>query len=378
MKFFATTVKGLEDIAAREVRNLLNCNVKLGFGKIFFESDSEAIFKLNMLSRTIHKVSLLLCHRNFSTLKDIYDIAKNIDYTEFIASDQSFAIRAERVGVHDFTSMDVAATVGQAVIDSYMESKNIRLKVNLDEPDVEILCLVKENEFLMGLNTTGESLHRRGYRIYDHPAALKTTIASSMVLMADWNPKKLLLDPFCGGGTILIEAAQIARNIPPGLFRWENFAFKKLKFLDYNEFEDLRLKCMCNIIDNIYPIWGLEKFSKHLNGALINALSGGVLDTLNLICGDATKLEEYLSFTPELIITNPPYGVRMKPRRIRILYSRFLKSLKRIASGSKLIIITAARRKFSEAAEEVGIEIISKRIVFHGNLETAIFNCIIP
>ena len=374
-RFFATTSRGLEDVAAGEVRGLLGCNVREGVGRVFFEAGLDAIPKLNLHSRTIHKVLLLLCRGSFETLNDVYAMAKRVDYTEFVDPERSFAVRAERSGVHPFTSMDVAASVGQAVIDSYMEATGRRLRVNLDQPDVEFLCLVRGSEFVMGLNTTGASLHRRHYRVYDHPAALKTTIASAMIKLSGWKPSEPLLDPLCGGATIPIEAALIARRVPPGVFRGGDFAFLRLKFLDPAEFWEMRERALEEANSESFPIYGLDKSLRYLEGASMNVESAGVGGTVTLLHGDATNLREYIGFTPRFVITNPPYGIRMRKPHLRTFYRNFLKSLVDIASGGTLLLITAATKRFSEAAEAAGVGVEWRRTVYHGNVKTVIFKC---
>ena len=253
--FIATTTTGFEDIAAWEVEKLIGAKARQLHGKILFEASINQVVELNIWSRTLHRIILLLCRDRVETLEDVYRVTASIDFTDYIERGQSFAVRAERIGEHPFTSIDVAAKAGQAVIDSFMSKTGHRLKVNLDKPDVEIFCQLKNSDFYIGLNTTGESLHRRNYRVFDHPAALKTTIASAMIYWSDWSCEEPILDPMCGGGTIPIEAALIARNIAPGLFRRE-FAFGKLFFIDRQYYEEAVEKARSSSNRNSYRIYG--------------------------------------------------------------------------------------------------------------------------
>ncbi|RJS86240.1 class I SAM-dependent RNA methyltransferase [Candidatus Bathyarchaeota archaeon] len=374
MRLFATTVQGIEDVAAEEAERLTGCRAEPDVGKVFLQAPLEAVYRLNLASRTLHRVFIELCRERFETLSDLYRLAYGIDYTEFIDPDQSFAIRSERVGVHSFTSIDVSRIVGQAVIDSYLAARGRRLRVDLDEPDVELYCLVRDDEFIMGVDTTGRSLHRRGYRVYEHPAALKPTIASAMLLLSGWRPGETLIDPMCGGATIPIEAAMMAWNRAPNRGR-RDFNLLMLRGFDAETLEEERLRLMEAEEGGLYPIYGLERYAKHLEGGLRNAERAGVLETLTLRLGDATDPASYPEAVSRIVV-NPPYGVRMVPReRIRRLYPAFLKALREAASGAKLTLITAAYRRFREAAEEVGVEIISYRRVLHGDLETMIYLC---
>ncbi len=374
MRLFATTVQGIEDIAAEEVERLTGCRAEPDVGKVFLQAPLEAIYRLNLASRTLNRVFIELCRESFETLSDLYRLAYGIDYTEFIDPDQSFAIRSERVGVHSFTSIDVSRVVGQAVIDSYMAARGHRLRVDLDEPDVELYCLVRGGEFIMGVDTTGRSLHRRGYRIYEHPAALKPTIASAMLLLSGWRPDETLIDPMCGGATIPIEAAMMAWNRAVNRDR-RDFNLLRLKLFDIDALEEERERLRIAEDGGPHPIYGLEKYPRHLEGGRRNAERAGVLETVDLRLGDATDPAFYPEDVSHIVV-NPPYGVRMVPReRVRRLYPMFLRALKEAAGGATLTVITAAYRRFREAAEDVGVEIISSRRVLHGDLQTMIYLC---
>ncbi|MEM3731666.1 MAG: tRNA (guanine(6)-N2)-methyltransferase [Candidatus Bathyarchaeia archaeon] len=377
-QFFATTVIGLEDIAAKEIEALLGCKAEQGVGRITFEGDTADIYLLNLKARTINKFFIQLCRSKFENLEDIYRLAKSLDYTWIIDSEQSFAVSSQRIGVHNFTSMDVSRVVGQAVIDAYAGVTGKRLKVDLDAPDVEIHCLVRDDELLMGLNMTGVSLHKRRYRAYNHPAALKPTIASAMLKMGGWPAANALIDPMCGGATIPIEAALEAKHIAPG--KWRNdFAFLKFKFCSREEFEGLRAKVLAeelNTLEKPPAIWALEKFVKHMQGGIENAKKAGVYEAVNFKIGDATRAEDYPNVDFDLVVVNPPYGLRVNPKEgVRKLYEKFLKTLKTRLVGATLILITAASKSFKEAAENTGINILGERKIWHGELLTSIFTC---
>jgi len=375
-KFFATVPCGIEDIASEEVYELIGCRAKPDVGRIFFEASLESIFLLNLKASTLNKIMIQMCHGIFSELKDIYRMVKDVDYGWIIDANQPFAVRSERVGIHDFTSIDVSRIVGQAIIDSYREAYGKRLPVNLDEPEVEFYALVRDQEFLLGVNTTGNSLHRRGYRAYMHPASLKPTLASAMLRLSGWNPGRGILDPMCGGGTIPIEAAFKAANIPPVHLR-SDFAFLKLKFIDGNDFWTLRNRLLAERrYEAPAEIYGMEKFRHHLEGAILNSEKAGVRELIEFKLGDATNSSDYPDGEIGYVVVNPPYGIRMVPGGSpRSLYSRFLKALRERAEDAILILITAAHKRFVEAAEEIGIEIIERRIVLHGDLRARIFKC---
>ncbi len=375
--FAATTVYGFEDLAALEVEQLLGVKAETSIGKLFFKAPLSAIYKLNIEARLLHKVILLLWRGEVCSLEEIYKAARQVDYASFLAPKQSFAVRADRFGTHPFTSMDIAAAVGQAVIDSYRSSTGVRLKVNLDNPDVEILCQLRDRDFFLGINTTGESLHKRNYRVYDHPAALSSTIATALIKLSGWSERHLLMDPMCGGGTVLIEAALLARRTPPGKFR-KSYAYFKLAFTSLEEHQAFLKNALKKIQQREVPLLGIDKNAEYLRGARANASSAEVSDTIDLIVADSTRLDSFLKVQPEVVVVNPPYGRRYySPRVLRKLYPLFARALSRACMGSTLVAITAAPNIFRSALKTSGIEVLEERMVIHGDLTTKVFKCAI-
>lgn len=375
LDFFATVPAGIEDLASAEVERLLGVRCVPDVGKVFFKSSLESVYVLNLKASMLNKVMICLCRSSFEDLNQIYNIVRGTEFHHYISPDQSFAVESERYGVHDFTSVDVSRAVGQAVIDSYLSSAGVRLKVNLRAPDVTLFALVREKEFILGLNTTGESLHKRNYRVYEHPASLKPTIASAMLEIAGWGNVKPLIDPMCGGATIPIEAAFKARSIPPNHLR-KCFAFQRIRLFNPEAFEALRESFLSASNHNVYMIFGMDKIERHLKGAALNCERAGVGDTVFLHQGDATRPETYPMEHFNTVVVNPPYGVRMSPSGgIRRFYSLFLRALRERLSGSTLVLITAAYRRFIEAAEEADVKVLCERSVLHGSLNAKIFKC---
>ncbi len=258
--------------------------------------------------------------------------------------------------------MDVARVAGQAVIDTYLESRQKRLKVNLDEPDVIIRVDVIHDEIFIGIDTTGDdALHKRWYRVYKHPAPLNASIAASLIRLADWNENKVLLDPMAGGGTILIEAALMGRNIATGKNR--DFAYFKI-FGEVLPEEDEKEISM--------ELYGIEKYRKHVVGAIRNARAAGVADTIKFLQDDATKLE---GIEADTVVTNPPYGLRIGSKRIiEELYSGLLASLQNVLNDDGVaVIITSNDEILRKYAKTLGYIIEEEIGVKYGNLDTVVF-----
>jgi tRNA (guanine6-N2)-methyltransferase len=262
------------------------------------------------------------------------------------------------MGEHGFTSVDVARVAGQAVIDAYLEAKGTRLKVDLTSPDVVVCVEIRYDRCYVGIDTTGESLHRRGYRVYQHPASLKPSIAYALIRIAEWNAGESLLDPFCGSGTICIEAARFAWRMP-NLLRKDTFLFWKLPFLPLEEFRDMILNLDRRIKKGELSIRGCDISPKHIEGAKQNASKADVKVSF-YIC-DATEVE----LNCDKLIANPPYGLRLGSKyKAARLYRKFEHHLFN-STWERAVILTACPQFFETKP--------TKRFdIIYGNLPASI------
>lgn len=352
IEFLATTTPGLESIAIKEIEEITESKARIEHkGMVTFIGEEGDIFKLNYLSKSLHRILIVLLKDCFLTLGDIYEKTLEIDFTEIINQDQKFAVRAERHGKHNFTSMEVERDVGQAVIDSFKKRKKIRLKVDLENPDLIFRVHIRDRKFWLTLDTTGQdSLHKRGYRVYQHPASLRPTIAYCMVRLSEWSEDESLIDPMCGSGTICIEAALFANKIP-NWFR-QDFFFWNLYFLDRGNFLKLKKEIDDKVQGKDLKIQGCDLFGKHVNGARKNAEKAGI--KLNFFKADATKIP--LNY--DKIITNMPYGIRIGDRkRIKKLYKDFILNLYQ-HDWKKTVILTTCAELLPEEKIEKKIDII--------------------
>ncbi len=375
MTYFVTSTLGIEDIVADEVRELGASNVSVDVGKVFFKAPYEFMYKGNFLFKTVNRLFILLMRERFKDLKDIERLASGIDYTDIIDHRRTFAVRAERIGVHNFTSIDVGRVVGSGIIKSYMKSKGVRLKVNLDEPDIEIYALVRDDELIIGVNTSGDSLHRRRYRIYNHPAALKTTLASVLVRLVGYDGRRDFLDPMCGGGTIVIEALHRVRHYPNILFRYD-YGYRKLRLYDKYVEDYVAEELMHSIRVGNERAFCIDISPKHIEGAKLNALSGRVLDAVNFIIGDSTRSETFkeTSHNVSYIALNPPYGMRFhNPKKIPQFYETFVKTIKEQFSGAYMALITGSPNAMEQALSKYDVKIARSFWVMHGGIRAKIY-----
>lgn len=341
-----TTVPGLEDVCSEELRDLTGCRVRerpLGVrGRVVVRCpEDEALDlarRINSESLTVHRVAILLGgfeieHRDERGLDEIREACLDLPFERYITEQDTFGVRPSRLGEHDFTSVDVGAAVGDAVIERVKREAGFRPEVNLDAPSVIIRADVVGDRVLVGVCTTGDrSLHQRGYRVYDHPAALNPVIAQGLLRLAG-DPESLI-DPTCGGATIPIEAL---------------------------------------LSDPNREAVGVEKFRSHYEGARLNVLAAGVEAEVYL--GDSTRLFEEV---PELrdrefeaAVFNPPYGLKIaNPRVVERLYH----GLARVLSDLVDVVATVTPRRdwMVDAMEEHGFRLRHERWARHGGLDVRI------
>jgi tRNA (guanine6-N2)-methyltransferase len=359
MELLLTTERGIETVASQEVYELIRRRARVaGEGRLRVSAREEDILTLNYRSNSLHRVVLLLYEGEVRSLEEIYAAVRRISFEDYLSPEQSFAVRASRMGEHGFTSLDIARVAGQAVIDSYAEALGVRLRVNLESPDVVVRVELRDSTCYVGIDTTGESLHRRGYRIYQHPAPLKPSISYALVRIAGWSEMESLLDPFCGSGTICIEAARYAMRMP-NLLRRESFLFWKLGFLPLEEFKELMRRIDSQVRRVKLAVRGCDISPKHVAGARQNAERARV--EVGFFTCDATRI----SLECDKLVTNLPYGLRIgSRRRVRRLYREFERNL---FSGSwRRAVIMTATPEFFRTEPEKRMDIV------YGRLPTAI------
>ncbi|MGC9208322.1 MAG: tRNA (guanine(6)-N2)-methyltransferase [Nitrososphaeria archaeon] len=362
MKIVGTCTRGFEEYSAKEAE-ILGCRVnELRQARIIMEGGPWCIYLLNNFSRSLNKVLLLLYRGVARDLDEIYRAASALSYM-FIGKQQSFAVRSERSGVHSFTSIDIQRVVGQAVIDSRIKEDGVRLRVDLENPDVEINADLIEEELFISINTTGHGLNFREYRKYNHPSSLKPTLAASLLIMAGWDGRPLI-DAFAGGGTIPIEAALFARSAP--VRPSGDFMYKKLSLYDQQE-EERAIKSVGPKFA-VSKLVGVEISPKHIRGALKNAQAAGVADVVEL------RLDDSVKFVPEskfdFLVSNPPYGIRSgRKEKVLRLYELFVKNLDNILKeGGTGLIITTEYRKLENILAQRGYKHVKTSVGLHGKL----------
>lgn len=335
-EFFATCTTGLEFITAQELTALRAEVTGASQSRVFFRAGWQVLYRLHLYARTVNRFFALLARAQVRRLKEIEEVAWQVPYEEWFDNRYAFAIRSERDGTHDFTSMDIARVVGQVVCDRFIARTGQRPPVNLDNPDVEIFSTLVDNQYLLGLNLTGSSLHRRPWRqSLAHLTALRPTLAAAVVMASGWDDRPLV-DPMCGTGTLLIEGALWRRGRSPSLGR-EEWAFRVLIPHDERRWQQ-ELEASKHITGHSPPLRGSDWNARYIEIARQNAQGAGVTD-IEFAVANALTLpppEE-----PVVLVTNPPYGVRMgKPSELAHLYRSLWQKWSAEYSGSRIVAIS--------------------------------------
>ncbi len=385
MKVMITTNRGLEDVASKEIKDILGVGAKerpFGIlGRVMFDvGDIMDATYFTYLTRTANRVTVFLEHikisRDRKGLEELYKSLYNLDW-EFLKEYHTFAVRTDRFGVHEYNSMDIMRVAGQAIIDSIKDKKKYRQRVSLEDPDIIIRVDVIGNEVLVGIDLVGEkALHRRGYKIYHHPAALKTTLAQQLVILSEWSKEKILLDPMCGSGTIPIEAGIRVKDIPGSFWRKKDLQFTKMDLgIDWIEWmrkiDDDIVK-----LDEKAKIIAAYRIFRHIKGSEINAQKALVKDIIQFRRIDLEWLDLKIGEKEvDYIITNPPYGIRLSYREeLKKIYKYlFYQADYILDNNGKIVLITPQKKLTLENANKYKFELIHKRKVWNGNLEAYVF-----
>ena len=235
-ELIAKTFQGLEEVLAKELTELGASNIEVGRRMVAFTGDKEMMYRANFCLRTAIRILQPIKHFEAKNADEVYEAIKAIAWEDFLDKDKSFAVDAVVFSNEFRHSKFVAYKVKDAIVDYFREKTGERPSVRINHPDVALNIHIAENKCTLSLDSSGESLHRRGYRQEAVEAPLNEVLAAGMILMTGWKGECDLIDPMCGSGTIPIEAALIARNIAPGVFRKE-FAFEKWNDFDQELFD---------------------------------------------------------------------------------------------------------------------------------------------
>ncbi|MEH8020765.1 bifunctional 23S rRNA (guanine(2069)-N(7))-methyltransferase RlmK/23S rRNA (guanine(2445)-N(2))-methyltransferase RlmL [Rheinheimera metallidurans] len=343
LEFWALTSKGVEELLADEIRQHGGEVIKVTMGVVRFSAELRTAYQLCLWSRLATRILRLIQSEPITADSDIYQVASKIDWPQHMSLRNSLAV--ECVGKHpkiDNTQFG-AIRLKDAIVDQFREETGNRPDVDRMDPDVRFQVRLDKQHFHFLQDFSGPSLHQRGYRSGQGEAPLKEHLAAALLKRSGWQVEQPLFDPFCGSGTIVLEAALIAQNKAPGLTR-EKFAF--IGWPGHRDATWQQLKQEAVVAERSLPakvqFWGSDFDERSLAKAKQNAARAGVSALVQFDYADATALKAAVSSVAGVIVTNPPYGERLGDLPSLIpLYSKFSLALKQHYQGWRLAIITS-------------------------------------
>ena len=360
----AKTLFGLEEILALELKTLGAQSVKIGVRNVQFVGDTGFMYKANLCLRTALRILKPIHRRNISEINEVYQAMYGIQWEDIMSENSTFAIRATVMTSNPKNSMYVAQKAKDGLVDRFRNHVGSRPNVDKDFPDFSIHLYVTDKIVEISLDSSGASLHQRGYRSATNIAPINEVLAAGILMLSGWRGDSDFLDPMCGSGTLLIEAAMIACNIPPNLNRKE-FAFQKWSDWNNELYEKIEESALNKTRTFSYNITGYDKAPSAIRKAAQNISNANLEDFIKIDREDFFRTEKLDSEKSLHILFNPPYGERL-PIDVDVFYGRIGDNLKLSYSGSQAWFITASM----EALKFVGLRPSRRIKLFNGKLES--------
>ena len=360
-ELIAKTFMGLEPVLAQELTQLGANNVQIGRRMVSFTGDKELMYRANFQLHTAIRIIKPIRHFKAQSADDVYEEVKKIDWSQYLDLKKSFAVDSVVFSDEFRHSKFVSYKVKDAIVDQFRENTGQRPNISVANPDIRLNMHIAEDKCTLSLDSSGESLHRRGYRQESVEAPLNEVLAAGMILMTGWNGDTDFIDPMCGSGTLLIEAALIARNMAPGVFRKE-YAFEKWPDFD------------SELFDRIYNDDSQEReFSHHVYGydidmaavqkARLNVKAAGL--TKDITIGQADFKNFSQPSGKAIMVTNPPYGERISTPDLLGTYRMIGETLKHQFKNNDAWVLSYREECF----DQIGLKPSIKIPLYNGSLE---------
>lgn len=366
-KIIIKTSFGLEEVLNEELKQLGISNIETGNRVVSFNGNLTDLYRLNLWLRTANRILVPIANFKITSDSDLYDKVKNIDWTSFFNVKQTFAIDSTVFSPIFNHTKYAAFKTKDAVVDQFRDKFNIRPNVNTENPDIRInLHIDAESNCTISLDSSGDPLFKRGYRDSRSIAPIKEDLAAGLILLSDWDKKSTFIDLFCGSGTLLIEAAMMAKNIAPNIKR-EQFGFMNWKNYDATLFSKIKDEALKSQKPLENKVIGVEISGRALGMARANISSANLMDVIEL------HKKDFKDFNAPadkgVIVSNPPYGERLG-ENVDELYKDFGDTLKQKYAGYSAWFISSNM----EALKKVGLKPSKKVKLFNGNLECRLMN----
>lgn len=313
LHFFAPCPAGLESTLAIELKQIGADAIQASTGGVQFQGDWQTCYSVNLKSRVASRVLWQIAKRAYSTEDDIYNTTSTLPWNEWFAPTHTIRVNLAAIKC-PLRSLDFATLkIKDAVCDKFRKIFGTRPSVDTVQPDIRVHGFLDAKTFTLYLDTSGEALFKRGLRKTAGEAPLRENLAAGILHLAGWKPGTPLFDPMCGSGTFLLEATQMALNIAPGIKR--NFAFEKFKQFDQANWSQLKEAAIADQWPHIpQPIFGSDLYGDALAAARTNFTTAGLDDVVQL--KQANILEVSTPAPSGILVTNPPYGIRIGEQQI--------------------------------------------------------------
>ena len=361
-KMIAKTFFGFEEILAKELQQLGAQEVEIGTRAVSFKGDKGFMYKANLSLRTALKILKPIYFFKATNDQNLYKGIQGIDWSKYIGENQTFVIDTTIHSDNFKHSQFVSQKAKDAIVDQFREKTGQRPSIDKDFPDLRINIHIDRDQVSVALDTSGASLHHRGYRTATNIAPINEVLASGMLLLSGWDGSSDFLDPMCGSGTLLAEAAMIACNIPANINRKE-FAFEKWNDWDNDLFDQIIDALMKRTKEFHHTIIGYDKAPSAVQKAKDNIRNANLDDYVNIIQGDFFESKKE-NTGPLHMVFNPPYGERLNIELERF-YREIGDTLKNNYPNTNAWFITANL----EALKFVGLRPSRKIKLFNGSLE---------
>ncbi|MDE6904097.1 MAG: class I SAM-dependent RNA methyltransferase [Lachnospiraceae bacterium] len=363
---------GLEAVLKREIYDLGYEVTQVEDGRITFLGDEEAVCRGNIFLRTTERVLLKVGRFKAETFEELFQGIKSLPWEEYIPADGKFWVtKASSIKSKLFSPSDIQRVAKKAMVERLKNEYHMDW-FSEEGPSYPVRIFLLKDEVIVTLDTTGESLHKRGYRYLTSKAPLTETLAAALIMLTPWQKDRILVDPFCGSGTFVIEAAMIAAGIAPGMHRhflsetWENLIPKELWQDCFKEAEDMVDK------DITTDIQGYDIDGDIIKAARDNAKRAGVEELIHFQQRDVCNLHHPKKYG--FVITNPPYGERLEDKEVLPeLYSKIGQAYHGLDSWSMYMITS-----YEDAEKYIGRKADKNRKIYNGMLKTYFYQFLGP
>ncbi len=360
-ELIAKTFMGLEPVLAQELTQLGANNVQIGRRVVSFTGNKEMMYRANFQLHTAIRILKPIAHFKAASAEDMYEEVKKIDWSKYLDNKKTFSVDSVVYSEEFRNSRFVTYKVKDAIVDWFREKTGTRPNISISNPDIRLNIHVAEDKATLSLDSSGESLHRRGYRQESVEAPLNEVLAAGMILMTGWKGETDFIDPMCGSGTLLVEAALIARNISPGIFRKE-FAFEKWADYDADLFDKIYNDDSAEREFNNH-IYGYDIDMKAVNTARLNIKAAGLSKDVTVEQADFKDFKQPAN--KSIIVMNPPYGERISTPNLLGTYKMIGERLKHAFTGNEAWILSYREECF----DQIGLKPSIKIPVYNGSLE---------